>query len=135
MTTQQIDYATRAQQYVALRAKKKEIQDRHKVELQPINDILDKLEGLFLDFLNNTGQDSAKTPGGTFYRTTRNTASLEDPAEFMRHVIGTESWDLLDKKANVSAVKDFLETHKVLPPGVKFTSDYTVGVRAPAKKA
>jgi hypothetical protein len=50
-------------------------------------------------------------------------------------VIGTEQWDLLDKKANVTAVTDYLNENGVLPPGVKYSTRFDVGVRAPTKPA
>jgi hypothetical protein len=47
----------------------------------------------------------------------------------MRYVIGNEAWDLLDRKANVKAVEDFIEENDLAPPGVNFSTTYVVGVR------
>jgi len=44
-------------------------------------------------------------------------------------VIGSEAWDLLDRKANVTAVSDFIEENNAPPPGVNFSTTYVVGVR------
>jgi hypothetical protein len=73
------------------------------------------------------------TKAGTAYVSVKTSASLEDPDIFMRHVIGTESWELLDRRANATAVKAFAEeNHGALPPGVKMASIVTVGVRRKA---
>lgn len=119
----------RALQYVQLRdmiaAKKKQ----QKEELKPLEDMLDKLNSILLGYLNSTNQNSANTDGGTVYRTLKYSATLADGDAFMRHVIGTESWDLLDRKANKTAVKEFIEKNNAPPPGVNYTSEYEVGVR------
>ena len=128
-----IDYEMRISQFVRLRDAKKTIQDKHKLELAPINDTLEKLEALFMRELALSNQDSAKTHAGTVYKTTKKTASLEDGEEFMRFVIGGEHWELLDRKANVTAVEEFLKENKALPPGVKYTEVEEVGVRRASK--
>jgi hypothetical protein len=126
-----IDFEKRVAQYVKLRDMKKEMADRHKAEIAPLNDLMEKLESLFL--ANLTTQDSAKTKSGTVYKTTKKTASLSSPDEFMHFVIGSGHWDLLDRKANVVAVEEFIEEHKAEPPGVKFTTKEEVGIRRSSK--
>jgi len=73
--------------------------------------------------------ESVRTDTGTVYRTEKKSASLADPDAFMRYVIGNEAWDLLDRKANVKAVEDFIEENDLAPPGVNFSTTYVVGVR------
>jgi hypothetical protein len=92
------------------------------------------LGGDLLRMLNATGQDSAKTKDGTAYITTQVSATLADAEAFRRHVIGTESWELLDWRANKTAVKDFVSEHQEPPPGVNYSTMRVVGVRAPTKK-
>jgi hypothetical protein len=128
-----IDWEKRAAQYVQARDLKKSIQEKHKQELAPLNDIMEKLEALFLRELHASNQESAKSGAGTVYLTTRKTASLENPDEFMSYVIGGEHWDLLDRKANALAVEEFLCTNGALPPGVKFSQSQEIGVRRAAK--
>lgn len=129
-----IDIGKRVSQYVQLRdiiaAKKKE----QKEALKPLTDTLDKLNSILLGYLNSTNQNSASTDGGTVYRTPDESVTLADPDAFMRHVIGTESWELMDRKANKTAVKAFIEEHKSTPPGVNYSSCYVVGVTRPAKE-
>jgi hypothetical protein len=129
-----IDWNKRTEQYVKLRDLKKEIKDRHTQELAPINDMMEKLEALFLRELNASKQDSAKAASGTVYKTIKRTASLEDPAQFRSYVIGGELWDLADMRANVAAVEDFVKEHGQLPPGVKYSEIEEVGIRRGTKK-
>jgi hypothetical protein len=124
-----LDISKRIDQYVRLRDEIKRLDDEHKDKMKPYRDALEKLNGLLLDHLNIVGGDSVKSEHGTVYRTQRRSASLADPDAFMRFVIENEAWDLLDRKANVTAVVDFIEENEVAPPGVSLNQAYIVGVR------
>ncbi len=124
-----LDINKRIEQYIKLRDLIKAQDDAHKAKMQPYKDTLEKLNGLLLTHLITVGGDSVKTQHGTVYKTTRRTASLEDADTFMRHVISTEQWELLDRKANSTAVDAYVQENGVLPPGVKQSSITQVGVR------
>lgn len=122
--------AKRVEQYILLRDKIKAIQERHKAELAPLNDALFKVNGMLLNHLNEIGSDSITVKGvGTAYKKTTSSATLADAAEFRRHVIGTESWELVDMKANAPKVAEYIAEHGDVPPGVNFTTRTDVGVR------
>ena len=128
-TSKTINIENRVDQYVKLRDLIKEKDDAHKEAMRPYRDALDGLNSLLLGYLNTIGGDTVATGNGTVYRTLKETASLEDADSFMRHVIGTESWELLERKANLTAVRVFATEHGALPPGVKLSSMQVVGVR------
>lgn len=129
VTPKVIDLGTRIEQYVKLRDMIKEKDDAHKKVMEPYRDALEKLNNLLLDHLNTIGGDSVKTEHGTVYRTVKKSASLEDADAFMKHVIKGEHWELLDRKANKTAVEAYVDENGVLPPGVKWSSISQVGVR------
>ena len=54
---------------------------------------------------------------------------MEDVQAFQNYVVANELFEMLDWKANVKAVEDFLKEFGELPPGVKFTTTNLVGVR------
>ncbi len=119
----------RIAQLLALKDKIKEIETRHKDELRIYKETQAQLEALILDNLGKVNCDNFSTAAGTAYKLTRKSASLEDPAAFMDYVIRNNAFDLLDRKANVTAVEGFIEEHKSAPPGVKFSQMLTLGVR------
>ena len=123
------DFEKRTTQFLALRDKIKEIEDRHKAELKPYKEAKEKLEAYLLNALNAVNTDSTSNGAGTVYRTARKTATIEDGEVFRQYVILSNNWDLLDWKCNVRAAEDFIEENNVQPPGTKFTTTYTVGVR------
>jgi hypothetical protein len=128
--TQQIDIRKRVAQYVELRDKIKKIENEHKEALEPYKAALDRLNEVLLQHLNDINSDSASTDIGTVYRTAKASASLADASAFMDFVIEHRMWDLLDRKANVTAVQDYIrENEGELPPGVNFNKRYVAGVR------
>jgi hypothetical protein len=63
------------------------------------------------------------------YRTAKRSASTADFKAFWDFVVAHSMWDLVDRKPNVTAVSEYLEETKTLPPGVNLNSTYVVGVR------
>jgi hypothetical protein len=129
MTTQPVDFNKRIEQYVKLRDRIKEMKDEFETKVGPYASALEQLNTMILDHLNNVKADSVATPSGTAYRTPKRSASLADPDAFMSYVVANEAWSLLDRKANVTAVFDFIDTNKALPPGVNVSQIFVAGVR------
>ena len=123
------DINTRVAQYVALRDKIKAQDDAHKVAMKPAKETLDQLNSVLLAHLISLSVNSASKDGGTVYRTEKKSASLADAKAFMDYVIANQAWDLLDRKANTTAVEEFIKGNAAPPPGVNFSSTYVVGVR------
>jgi hypothetical protein len=57
-----------------------------------------------------------------------------DGAEFRRHVIGLEAWDLIDFRPNKTAVNDLVDNGDGVPPGLNYTTIYKVNVNRPTKE-
>jgi hypothetical protein len=119
----------RVGQFITLRDKIKAMNDAHKEKMKPYVELMETLSGVLLQHLQAMSADSVASKSGTVYRTVKNTASIADGEAFWQFLVDNNAWDLLDKKANVTAVQDFIEQHQTPPPGVNFTSVMTVGVR------
>lgn len=119
----------RVAQYVAVRDAIKAANEEHDQRIKPLVELQNMLTGWMQNFMEQAGADNIKTAHGTCYMTTRYSASLADPEAFMKHVIANSHWDLLDRKANVTACKDYVAEHNCQPPGVNMSSISTVGVR------
>lgn len=127
-------FEKRTGQYVAVRDKIREISAKHEEELQPFVDLQNMLTAWLTENLDKVGAKSVKTTQGTVYQSTRYSASLTDPKAFMDYVIANNKFDLLDRKANSTAVRDFIEQNKSEPPGVRLSALRTVGVRRASDK-
>lgn len=126
---QPVDFDTRVAQYVKLRDRIKEIEDKHKAELKPFKQALETLNGMLLDHLNQVGADSVTSAAGNVHKKLTKSATIADKAALWAWVVANGDWDLLDYKANVTAVRDHVEKHGAPPPGVNYTEAYDVGVR------
>lgn len=118
----------RVAQFILVRDEIDALKEKHKLELAPFEDLKQKLIGDMLSFLDKTGQKSAKTAEGIASVVVRHTAVCTDPDEFMEFVFENDLRELLDRRANAVACREYAEEKGSLPPGVKINSMRTVGV-------
>ncbi len=124
----------RVAQYIATRDALKKMDDEHDARKKPLVDLQNMLTGWLQNFMEKAGAENIKTSMGTCYQSVRYSASLADPEAFMKYVRDNDLFDLLDRKANVTAVKDHVAEKGTLPPGVNMSSIKTVNVRRAAGK-
>lgn len=124
----------RVQQYVEVRDAIKAANEKHDAAIKPLVELQNLLTGWLQQFMETAGADNIKTPHGTCYNSTRYTASLADPEAFMTFVKANNLFDLIDRKANVTACRDYCEEKGTLPPGVNMSAIKTVGVRRASGK-
>jgi hypothetical protein len=120
---------TRVEQYVKIRDKIKDLEKIHDDTVKPYKDALEGLNALLLQHLQELGVESARTSSGTVYRSNKTSASVADPAAFFDFVLANKTFDLLDKRANKTAVSDYVKDNGTPPPGVNYTVSQVVGVR------
>lgn len=120
-------------QFLWARDAKKRLEDEYEEKVKELRDIMEHLQGRLQTFLDTHGLQNVQTKFGTVHHTTRYTASLADPKAFMDFVIATGKFELLDRKANAAAVKDYVGANNQLPPGCNLSAIKSVGVRKPTK--
>lgn len=121
--------ATAVEEYIKVRDRRRELRRRYVESDEPLMQREQVLTGTILAHLNDIGGESVRTPYGTCYRSERATASLADPDLFMRHVQDQGAFELLERKANVTAVREYVAEHKAPPPGVNYHVMVTLGVQ------
>lgn len=115
--------------YIKVRDLKKEMQDRHKEELAPLNNALDSIEGVLMKFFQDTGQTSAQTTFGTAYTSKRESFTIVDPVMFRGFAAASNDMSFFEARASKERVSAFLAETGELPPGVKYSAEVTIGVR------
>ncbi len=115
--------------YIKLRDYKTSVKDRHKEELAPTNENMDKIEAWLLRYFNDTGQTSAKTDNGTAYQTKVTTFRVEDWSAFSEWALANNMVDLFERKASKSSVEDYLESTGELPPGLSMATAINARIR------
>jgi hypothetical protein len=121
--------------YIDTRNFIKQMKERHKEELAEFELALEKLSGRLLLFLDTHGQEMARTAQGTVSATYRDTARLDDPDVFMDFVAEHGLFELLDRRANATACKEFAKDSGTLPPGVRINTLRGVSVRTATERA
>ena len=86
-----------------------------------------------LAFLNQTNQKSANTEFGGCHWKPKITYRVEDKETFRRHVIGAEAWELLTWAGAPNACNEFVEEHKMPPPGLVRNVVNVLYITAPVK--
>ena len=123
------------QRYIAVRDELKRRETAYKESIKDLVAFQEQTAGHLQKFFDETHTDNSRTRFGTAFIKTKHSASLADPLAFMDFVIAKSQWDMLDKKANVTAVRGYVEEKNTLPPGVNLSSEVKVHVRRPTKKA
>lgn len=123
------DMEKRIAQFVQVRDMLEALDKRQSEERAPLVNLRDRLQGKIQVFMTENKLENLKTAAGTAYTSSRTTCSLSDPHAFMEYVIWSQKFDLLDRRANSTAVKAHIEEKGGLPPGCNITTIETVGVR------
>ena len=115
--------------YISLRQQKADLEAKHKEEMSPLNEALDAIETEVHSRLNTMGISSIKTQYGTAYTKTVRSVKVFDKTAFMDYVQNNARFDLLDVRANKTAVEDFIAQTEELPPGISSVAEESVGFR------
>lgn len=109
-------------------------QDALAEELKPLAQKRDQLAEYMLQQAIAQGVQSFDTPAGVAYVTEKYSATVRDAQAFFDFLNDNGQWGLADIKANKAAVKQYLQEHNALPPGVHYSSFQTMGVQKPKNK-
>ena len=118
--------------YVQLRDKKAEIEREAKDRVDAIKDKMAKLEAWFQQYLDDTGQTSAKTHAGTVFLTTVDYARVADWDAIVDFIKDRGAYDLLEKRVSKNAVRGYIDMDGSVPPGVNYGSKISVNIRRPS---
>lgn len=129
-----LDIETIVRDYIEARDFLKVYEDAFEQKIKPLKDKQLEREGIIHKFMLDNKLANLRTTAGTAYTKVKYSAALADPSAFMDYVKATGKFELLDRKANVTAVVDFVEEHKTLPPGCNLTGIEKVHVNKPAKR-
>lgn len=114
--------------YVQLRdrraARKKEfesVDDQDKAKME-------RIEGVLLVRFNESGSESVRTKEGTAFKHKSTFASVGDRDAFIGHIKATQDFELMDVRANKTAVQQHLEATGDLPPGINWREEIHIRV-------
>lgn len=117
--------------YIKLRDKKAQIKAEYDAKVDGIDALMSKIEAALLKKFEETGQESARTDSGTAYKAVKTSCTVADKDTFMKYVQAQNAWELLDVRANKTAVDQFRGVNEDLPPGLNWREVIVVNVNRP----
>lgn len=121
-------------QYVELRDTKTKLTAEAKEQVGALDDKMGKLEVDILQQLNAMGVESVRTKEGTAYKKTTRSTTVGSWDDFLPWVKETDSWHMLNRAANKTAVLEYLDEQEELPPGINLFSKIEVSINRPTKR-
>jgi len=114
--------------YLETRDMKAALEKKQKQVLKKYSTVMGRIEAKLMEMLQEKGLQSLSSDVGTAYLSHKRSAPISDGEAFKNFVIENRAWDMLDWKANITAVGDFVEQHQTLPPGVNYKTVITLGI-------
>lgn len=120
--------------YVALRDKKKALQERHQQELLPFNQMMARVEAYMLETLNRAGVESMRGKHGTVYKSVRTSAVVRDWPLTLDFIKDHHAYHLLEARVGKNAAFDMIKETGEPIPGVETSAEVCVNVRRAGEK-
>lgn len=121
--------------YLKLRDAIEEMEERHKQELQQLQDQFDVVANELLTHCNSQNIDSIRTPVGTISRRIKTRYWTSDWDSMYQFIKNHDAPFLLEQRIHTSNMREFLENNPdAFPMGLQAERSYTVQVRKPTKK-
>jgi len=115
--------------FVMLRDQKAACKADYEAKVAKLDEDMSVIQAWLLDKANREGADSFKTQHGTAFVTTKDFAGVANWDELFAFIEGTKAWQFLNHAVNKTAVKEYIEVHKVTPPGVNYRAIKEIQVR------
>ena len=116
--------------YLKIRNKRSELSADFKEKDKVLVEQMDKVKKALLEYCNEHGLDSVKTPAGLFYRSVKRRYWTSDWESMYQFVLENEIPEFFDKRLNQASVKQFLEENPdLVPKGLNVDSEYAIAVR------
>lgn len=115
--------------FVELKRLHEQEEEKHKAKMAPIKEGMAKIEGYLMDYLDKSGQTQIKTPDATVFLKTNDYAQVADWDAVLQFIRTEEAYEFLEKRISKTAVREYIETHKQVPPGVSYGTKITLNMR------
>lgn len=129
--TEAIKVDALVEKYVKLRDFKEAQERDMKEKVAKVKEIMDGIEGELMTFLNQTGQESANTKAGTFFKRTTTKCSVADWDVIFEFMQKNDLFNFLNHAVNKTAVEEYIGLNNAVPPGVNVTREVAISVNRP----
>lgn len=120
--------------YMTLRSQKDSIEAATKEKVSGIKAKMEKLEAWIKTQADAQGVTSFKTKHGTAFLTTTDYANVADWDAVLEFIQSKGAFEMLEKRVSKTAVRNYVENDKFVPPGVNYGTKLEVNVRKPTTR-
>jgi hypothetical protein len=120
--------------YMTLRSQKDSIEAATKEKVSGIKAKMEKLEAWIKTQADAQGVTSFKTKHGTAFLTTTDYANVADWDVVLEFIQSKGAFEMLEKRVSKTAVRNYVENDKFVPPGVNYGTKLEVNVRKPTTR-
>lgn len=121
--------------YAKLRDQKAAVEGEVKDRVAQIKGKMDKLEAYLKEQMDAQGLTSFKSEYGTAFLTTTDFANVANWDEVLQFIKDNEAYDMLEKRVSKTAVREYMDKIKRVPPGITYGTKLDVNIRKPGAKA
>ena len=125
-----MDYNKAVKAYIDLRDQVADIEREAKERVAGVKEKMEKLSIWIEQQASKDGLEKVPTKYGTVFWTVVDSCSVQNSTAFFDFVRENEAWELLEKRASKLAVRDYIQTHNNLPPGIDYSTRKSINVRS-----
>lgn len=119
------------EKYIQLRDKKAALKAEFDGKVAPVDEAMARIEAYMMKVLTDLGSDRIGGATGVAFKSTVNSATVADKELFREFVRANDAWELADIRAQKTAIKDYIEQHDDLPPGINWRTETVVRINRP----
>ena len=127
--TDTINIAAIIEKYIAIRDQIDKINAEAKSKSADLKKALDGIEAYMLKLAIDTGQTTFGSADGVAFITTETHCSVADFDQVLAFAREHNMWNLLTKGVSKTVVKEYLDEHSVLPPGINWSAHKVIQIR------
>ena len=121
--------------YMQLRTDKERIEADTKSQLEPIINNMQLIEKYLKQVMDERGITQIKSDKyGTAFLSTTDYANVENWDALLNFITTNSHYEMLQKAVTKTAVREYIESYKAVPPGVNYGTKIDVSIRKPKAK-
>ena len=121
--------------YMQLRTDKERIEADMKSQLEPIINNMQLIEKYLKQVMDDRGITQIKSDKyGTAFLSTTDYANVENWDALLNFITTNSHYEMLQKAVTKTAVREYIESYKAVPPGVNYGTKIDVSIRKPKAK-
>lgn len=115
--------------YLELRDKIAQLKKEQAAAMAPFTAALELVGNWLMDDLNQSHVESMRAEAGTFYKSIRTSAKVEDWGSTLAFIQAQGAWELLEARVSKLAVAAIMEETQQTIPGVSVVREIVINVR------